>query len=76
MDESGDTCQAMASTSEISLSDFYAWNPAVGSGCTSLITGDYVCHDYRVYGYHFNYVSHYNFWKWDAYSISYPEWHG
>lgn len=43
MDESGDTCQAMASTSEISLSDFYAWNPAVGSGCTSLITGDYVC---------------------------------
>ncbi|KAF3402057.1 LysM domain-containing protein [Penicillium rolfsii] len=43
MFKSGDTCQAIASTSMISLTDFYAWNPTVGSGCTSLLAGDYVC---------------------------------
>jgi LysM repeat protein len=38
-----DTCGAIASTYGISLSTFYAWNPAVGSDCQFLILGDYVC---------------------------------
>ncbi|OJJ95699.1 carbohydrate-binding module family 50 protein [Aspergillus aculeatus ATCC 16872] len=40
---SGDTCAAIASDAGIALSDFYAWNPAVGSSCADLDVGDYVC---------------------------------
>jgi hypothetical protein len=41
----GDTCSAVASTAGISLDDFYAWNPAVGTSCAYLDVGDYVCVD-------------------------------
>ncbi|KAJ6020143.1 hypothetical protein N7522_000218 [Penicillium canescens] len=41
----GDTCSAVASTAGISLDDFYAWNPAVGTSCAYLDMGDYVCVD-------------------------------
>ncbi|KAL4907197.1 hypothetical protein BDW74DRAFT_166705 [Aspergillus multicolor] len=41
--ESGDTCAAIAEGQGISLSDFYAWNPAVGTSCSYLGLGDYVC---------------------------------
>lgn len=40
---SGDTCADIASKSGITLANFYAWNPAVKTDCTSLILGDYVC---------------------------------
>ncbi|KAM0458624.1 hypothetical protein ACHAPV_006016 [Trichoderma viride] len=40
---SGDTCAAIASAAGISLTNFYAWNPAVGSTCSFLDLGDYVC---------------------------------
>lgn len=40
---SGDSCPALASSNAITLANFYAWNPAVKSDCTSLIVGDYVC---------------------------------
>ncbi|KAJ5116977.1 hypothetical protein N7456_001325 [Penicillium angulare] len=38
-----DTCDAIASAAGISTTDFYAWNSGVGSGCTSLWLGYYVC---------------------------------
>jgi LysM repeat protein len=40
---SGDTCAAIVATYDISITQFYAWNPAVGSSCSSLDVGDYVC---------------------------------
>jgi LysM repeat protein len=40
---SGDTCSAVASKAGISLSNFYKWNPKVGSSCQSLYLGYYVC---------------------------------
>ncbi|KAK0757408.1 hypothetical protein N5P37_010131 [Trichoderma harzianum] len=40
---SGDSCPALASSNGITLANFYSWNPAVKSDCTSLIVGDYVC---------------------------------
>lgn len=40
---SGDSCSVVASDNGISLTDFYAWNPAVGSSCAYLDVGDYVC---------------------------------
>ncbi|KAJ5726916.1 Peptidoglycan-binding Lysin subgroup [Penicillium malachiteum] len=43
--ESGDTCASIASTYNVPLSSFYAWNPAVGSSCAALGLGDYVCVD-------------------------------
>jgi hypothetical protein len=42
---SGDQCSTVASAAGISLADFYAWNPAVGSTCEYLDVGDYVCID-------------------------------
>jgi hypothetical protein len=42
---SGDTCSAVATTAEISLTTFYAWNPAVGTDCSLLEVGEYVCID-------------------------------
>jgi LysM repeat protein len=41
--KSGDTCSAIASSRGISLDQFYAWNPAVGSTCASLFLGYYYC---------------------------------
>lgn len=41
--ESGDTCAAIAKAADVSLSDFYKWNPGVGSDCSSLWLGYYVC---------------------------------
>ncbi|KAL4877580.1 hypothetical protein BJY04DRAFT_230540 [Aspergillus karnatakaensis] len=41
--ESGDTCAEIASSNSITLSKFYAWNPAVGSSCAGLQAGYYVC---------------------------------
>lgn len=39
----GDTCYDLAQDNNISLDDFYAWNPAVGDSCAGLDTGYYVC---------------------------------
>ncbi|RAK97321.1 uncharacterized protein BO80DRAFT_482371 [Aspergillus ibericus CBS 121593] len=39
----GDTCSAIATNHDISLSDFYAWNPAVGTTCSSLDADYWVC---------------------------------
>ncbi|KAK1841141.1 LysM domain-containing protein-like protein 1 [Colletotrichum chrysophilum] len=41
--ESGNTCDAITTQYGISLSDFYEWNPAVGSACSGLWLGYYVC---------------------------------
>lgn len=40
---SGDTCSSIATAAGISLSSFYAWNPAVGTTCGSLWLGYEVC---------------------------------
>jgi hypothetical protein len=40
---SGDQCAALATAYNISLAQFYSWNPAVGSSCEYLDLGDYVC---------------------------------
>ncbi|KAH9206636.1 hypothetical protein DL95DRAFT_315232 [Leptodontidium sp. 2 PMI_412] len=40
---SGDQCGTIATAKGISLSSFYAWNPAVGSTCASLWADYYVC---------------------------------
>ncbi|RFU35297.1 hypothetical protein B7463_g1040, partial [Scytalidium lignicola] len=42
---SGDQCSVIATAAGISLTQFYAWNPAVGSTCVSLFLGYYVCID-------------------------------
>lgn len=41
--QSGDTCYDIAAADGISLDDFYAWNPAVGTDCDALDVGYYVC---------------------------------
>lgn len=43
MVESGDGCWAISNDVGISLDDFYAWNPAVNTDCSLLLTGFYVC---------------------------------
>lgn len=43
--QSGDECGTIASDYGISLDNFYAWNPAVGTTCADLEVGDYVCVD-------------------------------
>ncbi|KAF2223855.1 hypothetical protein BDZ85DRAFT_236355 [Elsinoe ampelina] len=40
---SGDGCWAIANDNQISLDDFYAWNPAVGSDCAALLLDFNVC---------------------------------
>jgi LysM repeat protein len=40
---SGDTCNAVASAAGISLSEFSILNPTVGSTCSELWLGYYVC---------------------------------
>ncbi|OQD78885.1 hypothetical protein PENANT_c074G05123 [Penicillium antarcticum] len=39
----GDECGTIATDEGISLEEFYAWNPAVGTSCAYLDSGDYVC---------------------------------
>lgn len=39
----GDTCVGIANNKDITLTDFYEWNPAVGSNCQTLLAGYYVC---------------------------------
>ncbi|OGM41739.1 LysM domain protein [Aspergillus bombycis] len=41
--EAGDGCVLIATKHGITLGDFYAWNPAVGSSCSSLQAGYWVC---------------------------------
>jgi hypothetical protein len=36
-------CAEIAAENGISLAQFYAWNPTVGTGCSSLWTDYYVC---------------------------------
>ncbi|KAJ8127373.1 hypothetical protein O1611_g6263 [Lasiodiplodia mahajangana] len=40
---SGDNCASISSKSGISLAQFMQWNPSVGSTCTELWLGAYVC---------------------------------
>jgi hypothetical protein len=39
----GDQCGLNATAMGITLADFYAWNPAVGSACEALLSQYYVC---------------------------------
>ncbi|RAK90215.1 LysM domain protein [Aspergillus costaricaensis CBS 115574] len=39
----GDTCSDIAINYDISLSDFYSWNPAVGTTCSNLEADYWVC---------------------------------
>ncbi|KAH6717692.1 hypothetical protein BKA61DRAFT_716055 [Leptodontidium sp. MPI-SDFR-AT-0119] len=41
--KSGDDCAGILSKFGVSLAQFYAWNPAVGSTCTGLWLDTYVC---------------------------------
>ncbi|KAJ5893484.1 hypothetical protein N7495_005175 [Penicillium taxi] len=41
--QSGDTCDIIEQTYDISAADFLAWNPAVGSSCKNLELNVYVC---------------------------------
>lgn len=41
--QSGDSCSVVAADFDISLTDFYAWNPAVGDSCAGLELGVFVC---------------------------------
>lgn len=38
-----DTCSSIATAAGIALSDFYAWNPAVGSSCATMLAKNNVC---------------------------------
>ncbi|RHZ48402.1 putative LysM domain protein [Aspergillus thermomutatus] len=39
----GDDCSAILSEYDITMAEFYAWNPAVGSNCNTMQAGYYVC---------------------------------
>lgn len=41
--QSGDGCYDIAAEYDISLDDFYAWNPAVGDDCLGLWPDYYYC---------------------------------
>ncbi|KAJ6013997.1 hypothetical protein N7540_008588 [Penicillium herquei] len=41
--ESGNDCYDIALEANIALTDLHTWNPALGSDCSSLEAGDYVC---------------------------------
>ncbi|KAM0811391.1 putative LysM domain-containing protein [Seiridium cardinale] len=41
--QAGDGCWAISQAYDISLDDFYSWNPAVGSDCQFLQADEYVC---------------------------------
>ncbi|KFY40196.1 hypothetical protein V495_05576 [Pseudogymnoascus sp. VKM F-4514 (FW-929)] len=38
-----DQCGSIAASAGISLRQFYAWNPSVGTACSTLYAGNYVC---------------------------------
>ena len=42
--DSGDDCYDITLDTGIALSDFYTMNPAIGSSCSILEAGYYVCH--------------------------------
>lgn len=42
---SEDTCAAITTTAGVSLTTFYAWNPAVGSSFADLEVSEYICID-------------------------------
>jgi len=44
--ESGNTCAAVARAQGVALTDFYKWNPSVGSDCHGLQLNAYVCVGY------------------------------
>lgn len=44
--KSGDTCDGVASANNVTVSDFYVWNPDVGTDCRSLQLNVYVCVGY------------------------------
>ena len=39
----GDNCQSVSRSQNVTLTDFYAWNPAVGTDCRNLQLDVYVC---------------------------------
>ena len=41
--ETGDGCWAIANAANIDLDKFYSMNPGVGTDCTHLLAGYYVC---------------------------------
>lgn len=41
--QTNDTCDAISSKFDLISTEFYSWNPSVGSGCPALILGDWVC---------------------------------
>lgn len=41
--QSGDSCSAIESKYSITLNQFYAWNPSIGSNCQYLDVGDAYC---------------------------------
>jgi hypothetical protein len=41
--KSGDTCNGISSSYRLSLNVFFEWNPAIGTSCSSLWAGYYVC---------------------------------
>jgi len=40
---SGDYCYLIATNNGIDTATFTSWNPAVGSGCSTLFVGYYYC---------------------------------
>ncbi|KAJ6094779.1 hypothetical protein N7467_002292 [Penicillium canescens] len=40
---SGDSCYNIASDAGVALTDFYSWNPALGTGCAGLQSSTFVC---------------------------------
>jgi hypothetical protein len=40
---SGDSCNAIAAKFDVTDSDLETWNPGIGSDCTLLFIGDYIC---------------------------------
>lgn len=41
--QSGDGCWIISNSYSIDIEDFYSWNPAVGTDCSDLEVGVYVC---------------------------------
>jgi LysM repeat protein len=41
--QAGDGCWQISQDFTINLNDFYSWNPAVGTSCSGLDSGYYVC---------------------------------
>jgi LysM repeat protein len=41
--KSGDQCDTIATKQKVTVADIEKWNPHVGSGCRTLLLGDYIC---------------------------------